>query len=195
MTFDKKAINIFGINCGGMSLMEYGDYNVGDTFSSALTFIDIEIEASESATKLFKKVNINTYEGVGRISIIENFGDYPTLLFDCGIYAFSLHSRLPKGIESGSYVKMRFYLVFDERYFGTLTMNGEFLHKLIPEMLYDWRVKDLLIKEEAGKKTYANLPVAYTSSKGEIYKRIRETDAGEEGDGENASYILICEMI
>ncbi|MCG6552858.1 MAG: hypothetical protein L7F77_11055, partial [Candidatus Magnetominusculus sp. LBB02] len=173
MIFNKKATNVFWISCSGMSLREYGDYNVGDTFPSALTFIDIAIEPSESATKSFKKVDIDTYEGVGRIFDIDSFGHYPALLFDCGIYAFSLHCRLPEGIESGSYVKMRFYLVFDENYFGMITMNGEFLHKLIPEMQYDWRIKDILvlIDDDAGKKKFAHLPVAYTSSKGEIYKR------------------------
>ncbi|MCG6552857.1 MAG: hypothetical protein L7F77_11050 [Candidatus Magnetominusculus sp. LBB02] len=197
MRFNKKAINVFWVVNHGISMREYGDYNVGDTFSSALSFTHPIMEPSESATKSLKKVDIDTYEGVGRIFVIENFGDYPTLLFDCGIYAFSLHNRLPAGIESGSYVKMRFYLAFDERHFGTLITNGEFLHKLIPEMDYDWRVKDILIliDDDAGKKNFAHLPVAYTSSKGEIYKRIRETNAYEDCDGYDASYILICEMI
>ncbi|MBF0569135.1 MAG: hypothetical protein HQK95_09775 [Nitrospirae bacterium] len=89
-------------------------------------------------------------------------------------------------------MKMRFYLVFDEDYFGNLRMNGEFLYKVIPEMQYDWRVKDILImiEEEIGKKNFAKLPVAYTSSKGEIYKRIRETNAYEDcGEDFNTSYI------
>ncbi|MBF0488649.1 MAG: hypothetical protein HQK98_10860 [Nitrospirae bacterium] len=62
MIFNKKAIDILWINCGGMSLREYGDRDVGDTFFSALTFIDIEIAPSESATKSLKKVDINIYE-------------------------------------------------------------------------------------------------------------------------------------
>ncbi|MBF0555881.1 MAG: hypothetical protein HQK96_15255, partial [Nitrospirae bacterium] len=172
--------------------------DVGDTFFSALTFIDIEIAPSESATKSLKKVDIDIYEGIGRIFAIDNYGSYPTLVFDCGIYAFSIHSRLPEGIESGSYVKMRFYLVFDEDRHWQLRMNGERISKVIPWMVYDWKVKDILvmIEEEIGKKNFAKLPVAYTSSKGEIYKRISGTNAYEDcGEDFNTSYILICEML
>ncbi|MBF0488647.1 MAG: hypothetical protein HQK98_10850 [Nitrospirae bacterium] len=197
MTFNKKAIDIFWINCGGMSLREYGDRNVGDTFFNVLTFSYTEMEPSESVTKSLRRVDIDIYEGVGRIFDISK-DNGPTLLFDCGIYAYSSDATLPEGIESGSYVKMRFYLVFDEDYFGQLRMNGEFLYKVIPEMQYDWRVKDILImiEEEIGKKNFAKLPVAYTSSKGEIYKRIRETNAYEDcGEDFNTSYILICQML
>ncbi|WP_420266414.1 hypothetical protein [Candidatus Magnetominusculus dajiuhuensis] len=198
MIFNKKAIEIFGINCGGMSLREYGDRDVGDTFFSALTFIDIEMEPSESATKSLKKVEINLYEGVGRIFAIDKYDGYPVLIFDCGIYAFSLYRVLPKGIESGSYVKIRFYLVFDEDRHSQLSINGEPLWKVIPGMVYDWRVKDILImiEEEIGRKNFAKMPVAYTSSKGEIYKRISGTNAYEDcGEDFNTSYILVCEML
>ncbi|MEO5361597.1 MAG: hypothetical protein H7843_14325 [Nitrospirota bacterium] len=198
MIFNNKAIDIFWVNCGGMSLREYGDHDVGDTFFSALTFIDIQMEPSQSATKSLKKVDINIYEGLGRIFAIDNYGGYPTLLFDGGIYAFSLHSRLPEGIESGSFVKMRFYIVFDEDRHSQLSINGEPLWKVIPGMVYDWKVKDILIKieEEIGQKNFAKLPVAYTSSKGEIYKRITGTNAYEDcGEDFNTSYILVCEML
>ncbi|MBF0488646.1 MAG: hypothetical protein HQK98_10845 [Nitrospirae bacterium] len=198
MTFNKKAIDIFGVNCGTWSLMEYEDYDVGDMFSSALTFIDIQMEPSQSESKSLKKLDINLYEGVGKIFTIDSYGDYPTLVFDCGIYAFSIHSRLPEGIESGSYVKMRFYLVFDEGRFDHLTMDSEWLWKIIPEMVYDWKIKDILIwtrEGEKGEKYFENLPVAYTSPDGEIYKRIRGTDAYNDTGGYATNYILICEML
>ncbi|MBF0569134.1 MAG: hypothetical protein HQK95_09770, partial [Nitrospirae bacterium] len=99
MTFNKKAIEIFGITCGTSSLMEYEDYDVGDMFSSALTFTNAEMEPSQGVTKSLKKLNLNLYEGIGKIFTIDSYGDYPTLVFDCVIYAFSLHSRLPEGIE------------------------------------------------------------------------------------------------
>ncbi|MEO5361598.1 MAG: hypothetical protein H7843_14330 [Nitrospirota bacterium] len=197
MIFNKKATDIFWITSGGMSRREYGDIDIGDRFFSALTFVHPEIELSQSTTKSLKKVDINVYEGVGRIFAIDKYDDYPALIFDCGIYIFSIHHRLPDGIESGSFVKMRFHLVFDENYHSQLTINGEPLWKVMPEMVYDWRVKDILImiEEENGKKNFANLPVAYTSSKGEIYKRISGTNAYEDCDGYDAEYVLICEML
>ncbi|MBF0457605.1 MAG: hypothetical protein HQK99_06900 [Nitrospirae bacterium] len=197
MIFNKKAIDIFWISNDGISLREYGDIDIGDTFFSALTFTDTEIEPSDSATKSFKRVDLNIYEGVGRIFAIDTYEDYPTLVFDCGIYAFSIYSKLPQGIESGSYVKMRFYLVFDEGRHSQLSMNGESLNKVIPGMVYDWRVKDvlILIEEENGKKNFAHLPVAYTSSTGKIYRRISGTNYEEDCDGYDAEYILICEML
>ncbi|KWT76844.1 hypothetical protein [Candidatus Magnetominusculus xianensis] len=198
MIFNKKAIDIFWVNCGGMILREYRDYEVGDTFSSALTFSDIQMEPSKSVTKSLKRVDIGLYEGVGRIFALDSWGDYPKLGFDCGIYAFSSHSKLPEGIESGSYVKMQFYPVFDEERHSQLSINGEPIWKVIPGMIYDWKVKDILIEieEEIGKKNFAKLPVAYTSSKGEIYKRISGTNAYEDcGENFNTSYILICEML
>ncbi|MBF0405658.1 MAG: hypothetical protein HQL00_17070 [Nitrospirae bacterium] len=198
MIFNKKAMDIFWISNDGISMREYGDYDVGDTFFSALTFSYTEIEPSESATKSLKKVDINIYEGIGRIFSIDNYGGYPTWVFDCGIYAFSFHSRIPEEIKSGSYVKMQFYLVFDEDYHSQLSINGEQLWKVMPEMVYDWKVKDILImiEEEIGQKNFAKLPVAYTSSKGEIYKRISGTNAYEDcGENFNTSYILVCEML
>ncbi|KWT90983.1 hypothetical protein [Candidatus Magnetominusculus xianensis] len=197
MIFNKKAMDIFWIIKDGMSLREYGDIDVGETFFSALTFIDIEIAPSESTTKSLKKVDIDIYEGIGRIfDIAKDNG--PTLLFDCGIYAVCHDAALPDGIISGSFVKIRFYLLFDEGYADNLRINGELLFKVIPEMQYDWRVKDILImiEEDIGKKNFAKLPVAYTSSKGEIYKRITGTNAYEDcGENFNTSYILICEML
>ncbi|MBF0488648.1 MAG: hypothetical protein HQK98_10855 [Nitrospirae bacterium] len=197
MTFNKKAIEIFGVNCGTWSLMEYEDYDVGDMFSSALTFINIQIEPSQSEIKSLRKLDINIYEGVGRIFAIDDYGNENVWVFDCGIYAFSI-DRLPDGIKSSSFVKMRFYLVFDEDRLWQLSMNGEWLAKAIPGMVYDWKIKDILIwtrEGEKGEKYFENLPVAYTSPDGEIYKRIRGTDAYNDTGGYATNYILICEMI
>ncbi|KWT90978.1 hypothetical protein [Candidatus Magnetominusculus xianensis] len=198
MTFNKRAIDIFGIMCGTDNLMEYEDYDVGDMFNSALCFVDVQIEPSQSTIKSLKKLNIELYEGVGKIFAIDDYDNYQTLVFDCGIYAFSLHSRLPEGIDSGSYVKMRFYLVFDEDYHSQLSINGEPLWKVIPGMVYDWKIKDILIWAREGKKGekyFENLPVAYTSPDGERYKRIRGTDAYNDTGGYDTNYILICEML
>ncbi|MBF0486959.1 MAG: hypothetical protein HQK98_02255 [Nitrospirae bacterium] len=197
MTFNKRAIEIFGVNCGMWSLREYEDYYVGDTFGSALTFISIQMEPSQSATRSLKKLDINYYEGIGKILTIDKYGGDSTLVFDCGIYAFSFDT-LPKGIESGSYVKMRFYLVFDEDRHWQLRVNGERISKVIPGMVYDWRLKDILIwarEGEKGEKYFENLPVAYVSPKGEIYKRIRGTNARYDTGGYDTNYILICEML
>ncbi|MEO5361141.1 MAG: hypothetical protein H7843_11955 [Nitrospirota bacterium] len=198
MKLDKKAINIFGVICDTWSLMEYEDYDVGDMFSSALTFTNPVMELSQSTTKSLKKLSIEHYEGIGQIFIIDDYGNEPTLLFDCGIYAFSIGIRLPEGIESGSFVKMRFYLVFDEDRLWQLSMNGKWLAKAIPDMTYDWKIKDILIcpvKGKNGEKYFENLPVAYTSPDGEIFKRIRGTDAYNDTGGEDTNYILICEML
>ncbi|MBF0459155.1 MAG: hypothetical protein HQK99_14790 [Nitrospirae bacterium] len=198
MIFDKHAIKIFGIICRTDTLREYGDQDVGNMFSSALTFAWTEIEPSQSMTKSLKKLNTELYEGVGQILLINNYGDNPTLLFDCGIYSFSLNRRLPEGIEIGSYVKMRFYLLFDEDYIGMITMNSEPLSKAIPGMIYDWKIKDILIWAREGKngeKYFENLSVAYTSPEGDIYKRIRGTDTHNDCGGYDTRYILICEML
>ncbi|MBF0516671.1 MAG: hypothetical protein HQK97_06055 [Nitrospirae bacterium] len=198
MIFNKKAIDIFWISNDAISMREYGDYDVGDTFFSALTFSYNEVKPSDTATKSLKKIDINIYEGIGMIFSIDNYAGDPTWVFDCGIYAFSIDQPPPEGIKSGSYVKMQFYLVFDENYHSQLRINGQRLSKAIPGMVYSWRVKDILImiEEEIGRKNFANLPIAYTSSKGEIYKRITGTNVDEDcGEDFNTSYILVCEML
>ncbi|MBF0516667.1 MAG: hypothetical protein HQK97_06035 [Nitrospirae bacterium] len=197
MTFNKKAIDTFWISEMGMTLREYGDRDVGETFSNALTFVDKGMVPSEIMTKSVKRVDIDLYEGVGIIRDISK-GNGPTLLFDCGIYAVCHDATLPVGIESGSFVMMRFYLLFDVGYFGSLRMNGKRLSDVIPEMWYDWKIKDILIEieDEIGRKNFENLPVAYTSSKGAIYKRITGTNVDEDcGEDFNTSYVLVCEML
>ncbi|MBF0457906.1 MAG: hypothetical protein HQK99_08435, partial [Nitrospirae bacterium] len=88
MIFDKNAIKIFGISCLTDTLREYDNYDVGDMLgNTALTFVWTDIEPTQSMTKSLKKLNIELYEGVGQILVVNNYGNYPTLLFDCGIYA------------------------------------------------------------------------------------------------------------
>ncbi|MCG6553499.1 MAG: hypothetical protein L7F77_14345 [Candidatus Magnetominusculus sp. LBB02] len=196
MTFNKKVKDIFWISCNGWSSAEYGDYVVGETFPEELAFFPTEIEPSESTVKSLKRVDINVYEGVGRLfDLTEENG--PSMLFDCGIYAYASDDTdqyliFPEGIESGSYVKMRFTLEFDEGFCG-LQMNGEPIHKLIPEIEYDWIIKDILVLVE-DDKYFTDLPVAYTSSTGKIYKRIRHT-IGRNDCGGNAQYVFVCQML
>ncbi|MBF0319821.1 MAG: hypothetical protein HQL01_08475 [Nitrospirae bacterium] len=197
MTNEKKAIDIFGISCDSWTLRENGDYAVGDKFFNALTFQFVEMELSQSMTTSIKKLDIDFYEGVGKILIIDKGPYAQTLLFDCGIYAYS-YDILPKGIKSGSYVKMRFYLGFDDDdYFIRLTINGKYLCKTNPGMQYDWEIKDILVRAIVGKrgeKYFEDLPVAYVSPKGEIYKRIKKTQARVDCGGLTNMYILLSEM-
>ncbi|WP_420265077.1 hypothetical protein [Candidatus Magnetominusculus dajiuhuensis] len=192
MTFHKKAIDIFWITCYARSLEELGDITVGNMFFNVLTFAYTEMETSQSAIKSLKRIDINLYEGVGRIFDISK-DNGPTLLFDCGIYAYRQDASLPEGIESGSFVKMRFYMRFDEGYYHHYAMNGESLIKVIPEMLYNWRVKNILVLVK-DDKYFKNQPVAYESNKGDIYKSIKKTSAYKDCGGD-ADYILICEML
>jgi hypothetical protein len=93
---------------------------------------------------------------------------------------------------------MRFYLTFDESYLCQLSMNGEYLSKVIPDMDYDWKLKDILIwarDGEKGEKYFEDLPVAYVSPKGKIYKRIRATNAHYDCGDYTTTYILICEKL
>ncbi|MBF0456785.1 MAG: hypothetical protein HQK99_02700 [Nitrospirae bacterium] len=192
MSINKKAADILWITCDAWPLQEWGDYTVGDTFFEVLVFSHIAMESSQSTTMSLKRVDINLYEGVGRIFDIST-DNSPTLLFDCGIYAYRREATLPTGIESGSFVKMRFYLLFDEDYIHSYFINGEPILKVIPEMQYDWKIKDILVLADYDKD-FENLPVAYESNTGDIYKRIKETNAYKDCGG-RAEYILICEML
>ncbi|WP_420265080.1 hypothetical protein [Candidatus Magnetominusculus dajiuhuensis] len=197
MAAESKALDIFGIVSDTWSLREYDDYYVGDKIGSALTFSIVGIELSESTTRSLHKINIELYIGVGKIIYIDDYDDKKVLVFDCGIYAFSFDS-LPEGIESGSYVRMIFYLLFDEDYHGQLTINNEPLFTVIPGMVYDWRLKDILIWAREGEKGeiyFEDLPVEYVSPYGEVYKRIRETNTHHDCGGYTTSYILVCEML
>ncbi len=197
MTNEKKAIDVYGIVCDSWTLRENGDYAVGDKFFNALYFIYVQMEPSQSMTKSIKNLDMYLYEGVGKIITIDKGPYSPTLLFDCGIYAYEF-KELPKGIKSGSYVKMRFYLGFDDDdYFIRLTINGKYLCKTNPGMQYDWEIKDILVRAIVGKrgeKYFEDLPVAYVSPKGEIYKRIKKTQARVDCGGLANTYILLCEM-
>ncbi|MCG6553501.1 MAG: hypothetical protein L7F77_14355 [Candidatus Magnetominusculus sp. LBB02] len=134
MTFNKKAKDIFWITETAYTLDEHGDYDVGETFAAVLTLFHTEIEPSESAVKSLNRIDVNLYEGVGRVFDISK-DNGPALLFDCGLYAYESEDTrqyftFPEGIESGSYVKMRFTLKFVEGYDGGLRMNGEPISKL-----------------------------------------------------------------
>ncbi|MBF0457488.1 MAG: hypothetical protein HQK99_06295 [Nitrospirae bacterium] len=193
----KKDIGIFGINCDSMSLHEFGEYEVGDNLRSALSFVDTQMELSQSTTKYIKKLDLNLYEGVGKIINIDDYNNGQMSLFDCGIYAYSF-GAVPKRIKSGSYVKMRFYLIFDDGFLWQLTVNGKRLTTVIPDMEHVWEIKDIFVRTgivERGKQYYEDLPVAWVSPKREIYKRIRKTNARVEcGGGHTNNYILFCEM-
>ncbi|MEO5358832.1 MAG: hypothetical protein H7843_00125 [Nitrospirota bacterium] len=192
MTFNKKTKDIFWITCDASTLYELGDYYVGDAFNEALTFIHTEMEPSQSATKSLKRVDISLYEGVGRIFDISK-GNGPTLLFDCGIYAICHDAVLPEGIESGSFVKVRFYLEFDEGNSSGICINGESIYRAIPEFSPKWRIKDILVLVK-NKKYFKDQPVAYESNTGDIYKSIRQTHAYDDCGGD-AEYVFICEML
>lgn len=118
-------------------------------------------------------------------------------LFDCGIYAYSF-GAVPKGIKSGSYVKMWFYLAFDDGFLWQLSVNGKQLTSVFPGMEYDWEIKDIFIcsgKGEKGKKRLADLPIAWVSPENEIYRRIQKTNSRVYFGGDTHYYILLCEMM
>ncbi|MEO5360777.1 MAG: hypothetical protein H7843_10090 [Nitrospirota bacterium] len=191
------AVDIFGISCHTWTVREYGDYCLGDNIGSALTFSVVGIMPSESETKSLHKMNHELYHAQGRIIRIDDYEDKQVLVFDCGIYAFSFDS-LPEGIESGSNVTMIFYLLFDEDYHCELTVNNEPLFSVVPGMVYDWRLKDILIwarDSDNGEKYFEDLPVEYVSPYGEIYKSIRQTNTHHDCGGYTTEYILMCEML
>ncbi|MCG6553498.1 MAG: hypothetical protein L7F77_14340 [Candidatus Magnetominusculus sp. LBB02] len=190
--WNKKGMDTFWIHSDTWSLQPIGNFAIGETFFSVLNFRNTEIESVKSTTKSLKRVDIDLYEGVGRIFDISK-GDYPALLFDCGIYAYRRDASLLKGIESGSFVKMRFYMELDDDYHRGYTINGEPLVKAIPEMLYDWQVKEILVLDEYDEY-FTDLPVAYQSNGGKEYKSIRQTCASKDCGGDT-EYVLVCQML
>ncbi|KWT88351.1 hypothetical protein [Candidatus Magnetominusculus xianensis] len=193
MTFNKKVKDIFWITCYASTLYELGDYYVGDMFNEVLILKYTEMKPSQSSTKSLKRVDINLYEGVGKIYDISK-DNLPTLLFDCGIYILCREdATLPEGIESGSFVKIRFYLEFDEGNSDNVRINGESMFKVIPEISPEWRIKDILVLVK-DKKYFKDQPVAYESNSGDIYKSIRQTHAYDDCGG-RAKYVFVCEML
>ncbi|KWT88352.1 hypothetical protein [Candidatus Magnetominusculus xianensis] len=192
MTFSKKVKDIFWITCYASTLEELGDYYVGDPFHDVLTLEIFEIVQSQNSTNSLKRVDINLYEGVGKIYDISK-DNGPTLFFDCGIYAICKDATLPKGIESGSFVKIRFHMEFSEGTLYNLRINGEPIFMVMPEIQYEWRIKDILVLVK-DKKYFKDQPVAYESNTGDIYKSIRQTHAYDDCGGD-AIYVFVCEML